>query len=137
MNGRRPRPLDTLRIMLAKLRIILEAAHPLLTIADYPVPRLPRRPDEALSHHWLRHDPNTFVGFGVYPARVLVLHDRWPIILRCRADAATGWIVFGLRPDGRERMMSLFGTHRLAEGLADRYAFHWHRRRVRSKPHRR
>ena len=138
MTGNRTHALDTLRTMHAWLRDLFDADRSFLTIRNPDLPRPPRRPGEAVSHHWLRRsNPNLYVGFGVYPARVLLWHARWPILRRCRADQAVGWVVFGLRADGRERVMSWFGTHRLSESLADSYAFHWHRRRVRSKPHRR
>ena len=138
MTGALPRSLATLRAMLIWLRDRFDVDVSFLTIRNPDLPAPPRRLGETVSHHWLRRsNPNAYVGFGVYPARILLWHSRWPIFLRCRAEQAAGWVVFGLAPNGRERVMSLFGTHRLAESLADSYAFHWRRRGVRSKPHRR
>ncbi len=31
----------------------------------------PRRAGEGIDFHWLQHNPNDCVGFGVYPARIL------------------------------------------------------------------
>ncbi len=60
----------------------------------------PRRAGEGIDFHWLQHNPNDCVGFGVYPARILFWHKRWPLFRRCRAEDAAGWAVFGLKRNG-------------------------------------